>query len=1141
MEKRPIEVTNINPCPHCGKPDWCYSIGELTVCNRDHPPADGWYQTSKTDKEGNYYYAPIKQKTKKKTRPAQKRIWEYPDRNGNPLVRVIRIDDGNGGKPKRWQEKWDGEKWVKELKGVKREDIPIYRYQKIIEAILQGKTIYVVEGETCADALWKLGIPATTNIGGSKKWRHSDTLDLIEGTQQRAEGTQQKAEDKNHLTKNSQDKDSSTEDKNHLAENSPQIDGEGEDKNHLAEEDSQHQDREAEIKNHSTKDSQHKNSSTEVKNHKCENSQNKNSSTEDKNHSTKDSQEIDREADKNHLCENSAQIDGEAEIKNHSTENSQQIEKCAKDKNYSTENSALCTVGVEQCSTPTALNIVLCPDRDVPGVIHMEIIEHQLIQANIDVKIKWLYAFPNSPLWKKIPTSSGLDVVDWIADYQLKAEDIINSVEPKRVNSVEPKTVNSVKNQSVNSDTHLGDNNSINPPQMNIEDKYTQMCIKELYSDQPWKAIEGQLYQWDGKYYKKASQSEERKRIAHWCNTTPVKNKEGWEYSYATPTHIDGIWRWLLDYVGHPTEKVNPPGWNCLNGVVKINWDKNQVSWELVPHDPGVVYTYISEVNFDPLADSTDCDKMLSCLELAQQQLFLKTIASALDLKTVRKYRGREVKALLCKGHGNNGKDTLREAIRMLFGHTLTNATVSDFAGYDGGRKFSLAKLEGASINWSSENSSFNNLDRLQSLKAAITGESLDIERKGIDEHEVMLNCVFLFNINEVPNLKAAMEAIQSRWAVLSFNKTYKKNADPNKGEIEADSRFRYDPNFLTEKVCPALLNKLLNALNSVMSSGIDYSCTSDAIKNIQEETNHLWAFAREVGLDYLNGGRVYINDLWELLYKWYINNGTLEIISENGKEKKVWHEQVKQSDKNVKAPNQIYQRFSELFPKIKKERDTSHRDPRTGQFYLSGISIKVALANAEANAEAIEANAEANAEAENLIQSHAEAAEAIYPTLVDILNKTHKLSREQKSELASILLGDKELADLIQQKIQVENSKIDNLNDENLTEGDEIASASSAPHSEGVTASATASAEELTASAEELTASAEELTASVEESTAEPSQFTIEDRVTTSDSSQHKGIGTIISIRGDTLNVLWDETGEIQSYQPLQLRTMNH
>lgn len=413
-----------------------------------------------------------------------------------------------------------------------------------------------------------------------------------------------------------------------------------------------------------------------------------------------------------------------------------------------------------------------------------------LPSENLLLSISWLYAFPESPLWNHLSDSGGVDVVDWIEDYQLSAKDIINSVESfKRVFNIEklPSTKgqtklektkkrpnsqqrNNPQNSQVDNlylDNSESEENLIDNQFIDIGIHYTQMCVNDLYSDKPWIATEGQLYEWNGKFYQKASNGGERKRIADWCNTTPVKVGKGWKYAYATPTHIDNIWRWLLSYFSVKTEEVNPPGINCLNGVVKLNWSGNKVSWELVPHNPRIIYTYISEVNFDPRADSSEADRMLSCLEPIQQELFLKTIACALDLKTVRKYRGREVRALLCQGHGNNGKDTLREATRMLFGYTLTNATVSDFAGYDNGRKFSLAKLEGASINWSSENSSFNNLDELQSLKVAITGEPLDIERKGVDEHEVMLNTVFLFNVNEVPNLSAAMEAIQSRWAVL--------------------------------------------------------------------------------------------------------------------------------------------------------------------------------------------------------------------------------------------------------------------------------------------------------------------------------------------------------------------------------------
>ena len=138
---------------------------------------------------------------KKSIRPKQVRTWVYCDRFSNPLVRVGREDFGDGRSPKRWQERWQPVtseqlpvnssqqvvtndyspstgKWIKGLKGIKREDIPVYRYSEVREAIAAGKTIFIVEGEPCADELWELGIPATTNIGGAGKWKPSDSAAL---------------------------------------------------------------------------------------------------------------------------------------------------------------------------------------------------------------------------------------------------------------------------------------------------------------------------------------------------------------------------------------------------------------------------------------------------------------------------------------------------------------------------------------------------------------------------------------------------------------------------------------------------------------------------------------------------------------------------------------------------------------------------------------------------------------------------------------------------------------------------------------------------------------------------------------------------------------------------------------------------
>jgi predicted P-loop ATPase len=175
-----FRVTKTSPCPHCGKPDWCYSIGELSVCSREQPPAAGWEVTLKADKNGKFFYAPIQQK--KAIRPRKTRYWEYPARDGSPLVRVVRFDDGKGSKAKWHQERWGKHRnkmgWLVGIDGVAREDIPIYRYADIQKAIANNELIFLVEGEACADILWSLGLAATCNIGGSGKWRNTDTSDL---------------------------------------------------------------------------------------------------------------------------------------------------------------------------------------------------------------------------------------------------------------------------------------------------------------------------------------------------------------------------------------------------------------------------------------------------------------------------------------------------------------------------------------------------------------------------------------------------------------------------------------------------------------------------------------------------------------------------------------------------------------------------------------------------------------------------------------------------------------------------------------------------------------------------------------------------------------------------------------------------
>jgi hypothetical protein len=101
-------------------------------------------------------------------------IYDYTDETGMLLFQSVRFEpkcfsqrrpDGNGG-------------WI--YKGIfKNGTGPVlYRLPRVVEAVREGRTIFVVEGEKDVHRLEREGLTATTNPMGAGKWREgfSDTL-----------------------------------------------------------------------------------------------------------------------------------------------------------------------------------------------------------------------------------------------------------------------------------------------------------------------------------------------------------------------------------------------------------------------------------------------------------------------------------------------------------------------------------------------------------------------------------------------------------------------------------------------------------------------------------------------------------------------------------------------------------------------------------------------------------------------------------------------------------------------------------------------------------------------------------------------------------------------------------------------------
>ena len=95
--------------------------------------------------------------------------YEYTDENGVPLYRKVRFE------PKNFKiERFENGKWLSGISGVKR---VLYNLPEVLKGLLNGETIYIVEGEKDAETLKKYNKIATCSSfgAGKSKWTEKDS------------------------------------------------------------------------------------------------------------------------------------------------------------------------------------------------------------------------------------------------------------------------------------------------------------------------------------------------------------------------------------------------------------------------------------------------------------------------------------------------------------------------------------------------------------------------------------------------------------------------------------------------------------------------------------------------------------------------------------------------------------------------------------------------------------------------------------------------------------------------------------------------------------------------------------------------------------------------------------------------------
>ena len=163
-------------CPACGGND--FSI------NKNNGAYTCWHDSSASHRsEIRNVLAPMVRWEKPQRDPGRF-CFPYEDTTGAEAVVVHRVD-GNGEK-RIWQEFPTIDKTApdhkKQLQEIKARILPYKYNEAVAESKKTGLPIIVVEGEPTCQAVWSVGLPSITFLGGSKQYRtNGDYSQLFRG------------------------------------------------------------------------------------------------------------------------------------------------------------------------------------------------------------------------------------------------------------------------------------------------------------------------------------------------------------------------------------------------------------------------------------------------------------------------------------------------------------------------------------------------------------------------------------------------------------------------------------------------------------------------------------------------------------------------------------------------------------------------------------------------------------------------------------------------------------------------------------------------------------------------------------------------------------------------------------------------
>lgn len=269
---------------------------------------------------------------------------------------------------------------------------------------------------------------------------------------------------------------------------------------------------------------------------------------------------------------------------------------------------------------------------------------------------------------------------------------------------------------------------------------------------------------------------------------------------------------------------------------------------------------YISKnklpVAYNPDAYSEVMDKTLNkiaCNDTSLRML-LDEIAGYCLLR-----RNELGKSFIFVGDGSNGKSTLLESIKALIGpNNISSVSLNEL-----GQRFKTAELYGKMLNVGDDISN-GYIEDNSLFKKLVTGETVNVERKGKDPFDFNNYSKLIFSANEIPRINDTSNGLMRRLIIVPFNARFSKSDDDYDPFIKDKLLSSEALEYLLNRAFMGLLRVLHNRSFTVVKS------VEEEIKEYEKVNNPVVSFIEE-GLKIENEP---IKDVYLKYTTWCLDNG---------------------------------------------------------------------------------------------------------------------------------------------------------------------------------------------------------------------------------------------------------------------------